>query len=224
MDRENKPFPSPKYNLWSIIKFYADQPLTVILRWELTVKHVVTLIIYLFLAVIWLVGVLPNLAQLTDIKSQTLLKLTVTILGLGLVLVLAVFVVTSDNLRRFGGWIGVLSPELRKAEVTPDDTPRMRLITRMICYVLIGAEIGSLIWFVSVFLKAEDWQNQILRYIDTWFFINILTITTTLHLDKWWVYRKTKLPFLTAIALGVGAALIFHAWYSKNSGFQWKSP
>jgi len=218
----DKPFPAPVYGSRYWASFYLNRPIFELRGRKFAIRHALALGVSLTLLAIWHLLLATPASELLGGLWAFRIGLILWVVCLGSIFVS--FLVTPDNKRRFLVWFGLLPPETRKAQIGAPNDPRMRAVSRLASYFIIGGVAAAYLWWASTFLLYVyygEWATQLYMYTPTLVAMVFLGAVAALNLDRMWIFRRTKLPMLVALAALFVLLFVVYRWGVVELGWQW---
>lgn len=94
-------------------------------------------------------------------------------------------------------WLGLLPKHLHQEEFLSEQKPRMLMITRLFCYMLIALSLATFSWwpgFMNLATNASAGVDWLMH-----FSLAVFAVTATA--EHFWFLKKTRVPLVLAVIL-----------------------
>lgn len=224
--KAQRPFKQPKYDWWYRLRYWAS------VSWQIghTRISVYMLAVAFVMAVVivtWHVGLAKTVADSFGLSYIAMYELAILIWGAAFVVVTLAFLSTLENRRTLADWLGFLPDRTRKRVLPTTQVTKMLTITRWACYFFFSWQVITILWWWSVFPNMPSewhhlapWRWQPIGPLLKQFWLWVSGFLITIHLERLWFVRRTRVPLIMA---SVGALFLglYFLWWATNNLDYW---
>jgi hypothetical protein len=214
---KEEPFPSSSFAKRG--DYHLNRAVLNLGGWSLALKHLIALLEAVVALALWYAFLYP---LINSLESSMAYYLSLMLWVAAVARIVWAFAATAENKLKLLVWAGFIPSQTRKAYVSASDKPLMRNVTRIASYFLIATEVAIPIWWSTVLMLFPGYEEQFLVfYIPAMLAMMGLAFVASLHLDHMWFFRKTRLPLITAVVLGLLVMFILYRWGGQLDFWWW---